>query len=132
MIEYAAILQQERVHAENQRCGLRVQNYRALQFLGSGDAPYSCQAGDSLVTADERVNVIPCRRFTIHSGNIHTTSLLKVYIYSDVFQNLRQHGISGKCEVSKHSKTCKGGERCFTYATSGKVDIPDLCCWFEE
>ncbi len=132
MMEYAAILQQERVNAENQRCGLCVQNYRALQFLGSGDAPYSCQAGDSLVTVDERGNIFPCRRLPIHSGNIHTTSLLKVYIYSDVFKSLRQHGISGKCEACEHSKTCKGGERCFTYAISGKVDIPDPCCWLGE
>lgn len=133
MKEYVAILQQERVRAVNQRCGLSVQNYRALQFLGSsGDAPYSCQAGDSLVTVDERGNIFPCRRLPIHSGNIHTTSLLKVYIYSDVFKSLRQHGISGKCEACEHSKTCKGGERCFTYAISGKVDVPDPCCWFGE
>lgn len=84
------------------------------------------------MTVDERGNIFPCRRLPIHSGNIHTTSLLKVYIYSDVFKSLRQHGISGKCEACEHSKTCKGGERCFTYAISGKVDIPDPCCWLGE
>lgn len=132
MIEYVAILQRERVNAENQRCGLYVQNYRALQFLGSGDSPYSCQAGDSLVTVDEYGNIFPCRRLPINCGNTHTTSILKVYIYSDVFKSLRQQGISGKCKTCEHSETCKGGERCFTYAISKKVDIPDPCCWLEE
>lgn len=131
MIEYVAILQRERFNAENQRCGLYVQNYRALQFLGSGDSPYSCQAGDSLVTVDECGNIFPCRRLPISCGNTHTTSVLKAY-NSDVFKSLRQHKISRKCKACEYSKTCKGGERCFTYAISGKVDIPDPCCWLEE
>ncbi|MCM1026426.1 MAG: radical SAM protein [Roseburia sp.] len=132
MPEYVAILRRERENVENQRCGLYVQNYRALQFLGSEDSPYSCQAGDSLVTVDEHGNIFPCRRLPIPCGNIHTTSILEVYRYNDVFKSLRQYEVSGKCKTCEYSKTCKGGERCFTYAISGKFDIPDLCCWLEK
>ena len=132
MEEYATILQQEKNNPKNDECGLDVQNFRALQFLCSGDDPYYCHAGENLITIDEYGNIFPCRRLPIHCGNIHADSISNAFFNNPVFKDLREHKISGKCISCKHAKTCKGGERCFAYAMTEKYNVPDPCFWLEE
>ena len=130
--EYVHILEHERKNEENKRYGLDVQNYRALQFLCSKNNPYYCHAGETLITVDEHGNILPCRRLPINCGNIKSSSLADVYFNNEVFIDLRNHSLNGKCIKCAYAKTCKGGERCFTYAVSGTYNLPDPCCWINE
>lgn len=75
MPQYISILRQEKENPANEESGLRVENYRALQFLGSEDSPYFCKAGETLITVDEYGNIMPCRRLPIVCGNINNTTL---------------------------------------------------------
>lgn len=129
MQDYTQLLQSERCSERNAECGLSVQNSRALQFLCSGDPPYHCSAGEALITVDEHGNILPCRRLPFICGNIRTDSLADVYQSSPVFQSLRAHETTGKCLSCKYGESCKGGERCFTFAMTGKTNVPDPCCW---
>lgn len=132
MEEYVRILRSEKNKKENALCGLSVQNYRALQFIGSDNNPYCCQAGENMITIDEYGNIFPCRRLPINCGNIHTESIRHVYEHNSTFINLRKHPLAGKCLLCKHRTACKGGERCFTFAITERFDYPDPCCWIKE
>lgn len=129
MKAYAAILQKEKENPENSRRKLAVQNYRALQFLCSGENIYYCKAGQTMITVDEYGNIMPCRRLPIICGNIQKDTLLQVYENHPEFQWLRTHRLTGKCESCPHAQQCKGGERCFTHALTGSYEQPDPCCW---
>ena len=132
MNEYVQILQQERCNPENKIYNLSVQNNRALQFLYSDDIPYYCRAGETLITVDEKGNILPCRRMPIICGNIHTDSLSYIYFNHDSFIDLRKHDLFGKCIDCSSGKECKGGERCFTFAITGDYHLPDPCCWINK
>ena len=129
MKEYVSILQKEKDNPQNKKSELSVQNYRALQFLCSGDNIYYCKAGETMMTIDEYGNIMPCRRMPIVCGNIKQTDLASVYENNETFKKLRAHLLTGKCENCQHAKQCKGGERCFTYAVNGNFENPDPCCW---
>ena len=129
MREYVAILQKERDNPKNIKGKLHVQNYRALQFLCSGDGIYYCKAGEGMITVDEYGNILPCRRLPIICGNIKQTNLTAVYENNEVFQRLRTHMLTDKCESCQYAPHCKGGERCFTYVIERTYEKPDPCCW---
>ena len=129
MKEYVCILQREHDKANNAKNRLRVENYRALQFLCSEKAVYYCKAAESMITVDERGNILPCRRLPIVCGNIRQTDLISVYYNNETFKNLRSCKLKGKCKECKYGDKCKGGERCFTYVVDGDYENPDPCCW---
>lgn len=129
MQHYAAILQKEKDNPKNIRSKLSVQNYRALQFLCSGENIYHCKAGQTMITVDEYGNIMPCRRLPIICGNIQKDTLLQIYENHPEFQRLRTHSLTGKCVQCPHAQQCKGGARCFTYALTGSYAQPDPCCW---
>jgi len=129
MSQYTALLQREKENPENSRRKLAVQNYRALQFLCSGDNIYHCKAGQTMITVDEYGNIMPCRRLPIICGNIRDHTLSQVYENHPEFQRLRSHRLTGKCQTCQYAAACKGGARCFTYAVEDSYERPDPCCW---
>lgn len=132
MPQYVQILAHERKNEENIRKGLCVENFRALQFIGSEDTPYSCKAGETLITIDEYGNVFPCRRLPLPSGNIRQTTLSDIYFNSTVFTRLREHNLMGKCLECSFRDSCKGGARCISYAVTGNFESSDPCCYLCE
>ena len=58
MKKYVDILANEKNNEQNKLFGLRIDNHRALQFIGTDDNPYWCTAGEQLITVDEYGNVI--------------------------------------------------------------------------
>lgn len=127
--EYVKVLQEEHENIENAVAQLRVENYRALQFLSSGAQPYICKAGEALVTVDEYGNIFPCRRLPLNCGNIQQITLAAVYFEHPVFKELRKHHCVGKCEDCIHKESCLGGARCMTYAIKGDFHAPDPGCY---
>ena len=129
MEDYISVLRKEHDNIENQRAGLCVENFRALQFIGSDDKPYSCKAGETFFAVDEHGDIMPCRRLPIVCGNIKNTTLTKVYFEHSTFVNLRKHEISEKCKRCKYSSECKGGARCMAYAIQGDYAKADPGCF---
>ncbi len=129
MRSYVSILQKEWQNILNAKAGLRVENYRALQFLESGAEPYWCKAGEELIVVDEHGNIMPCRRLPIVCGNIETTTLEKVYFEHPVFLKLREHEVGKACKGCRHEASCKGGSRCMAYAVKGDFTCGDPGCY---
>lgn len=101
---------------------------RALQFLYSKGAYYSCSAGNSLITVDEFGNIMPCRRMPILCGNIQKNSLWEVYSTHDTFRDLRNERIPFSCSQCKHAFYCKGGAKCQSYAVHQSYLLADPAC----
>ena len=101
---------------------------RALQFIGSDGAIYSCSAGDSLITVDETGNIMPCRRMPVLCGNVFESTLEEVYYNSPVFQQLRMEFIPTECEKCKYTYLCRGGAKCQSYAVLGSFNHADPAC----
>jgi len=106
--------------------------HRALQFLVSGERPYQCTAGNTLLTVQANGDLYPCRRLPIKIGNLTEHNLLELYYNSEILQNLRQHKISAGCEKCVFAKACRGGLRCLAYAVSGNPFKADPGCWLKS
>lgn len=106
----------------------RVTMNRALQFLNSKGAIYSCSAGDSLITVDEFGTVMPCRRMPIPCGNALTGSLETIYREHPVFRELRSAKVPEACSQCRYQAQCKGGARCQAYALYGDWHRADPAC----
>ena len=130
MPDYIALLKREAENPLNATVGLRVENHRALQFIGSDHAtPYYCKAGEELITVDEKGSIMPCRRLPIDCGNIADTTLSDVYLKHEVFTSLRSHELPKECSVCEHACFCKGGARCMAYAVTGDFIKADPGCF---
>lgn len=129
MFYYVDLISTEHVNSMNKAAGLTVRNNRALQFLLTKSMPHRCLAGESIIVVDEKGNIMPCRRLPLIRGNIRGTTLSKVYFSDPIFRELRSCISVGKCSSCIHRNTCRGGERCFTYAVTKDYSMPDPCCW---
>ncbi len=105
---------------------------RALQFLHSDGAVYSCSAADSLITVDEFGTVMPCRRMPINCGNVRTSTLKEIYFGHKTFLRLREKYIPKECTHCKHASLCKGGAKCQCYARYGAFWRADPACRLAE
>jgi len=103
--------------------------HRALQFLTGGGKPYSCTAGNTLITIMPNGDLYPCRRMPIKVGNVTQNPLHELY-ECDLFQSLRnqEHIIKG-CENCFYKKLCRGGLKCLSYALTGDPFQADPGCW---
>lgn len=128
MQEYLLLLQQAHDDPRNLHCGMSVENFRALQFLTGNTAAYSCTAGERLICVDESGTIFPCRRLPIPCGNIRQTDLASVFFEDPVFQSLRRHSLDESCRSCPHSRHCKGGARCISFAVTKSFDTRDPCC----
>ena len=101
---------------------------RALQFMNSDGNIYSCSAGDSLITVDEKGDIMPCRRMPVICGNIRESTLSQVYYDNDVFKKLRARLIPEECKDCRYSNMCRGGAKCQSYALYGSFFRADPGC----
>ena len=102
---------------------------RALQFLVGGGRPYSCTAGDTLVTVMPNGDLYPCRRMPIRVGNLLETPLSELYD-CDLFQDLRDPDrVSADCQSCAYARLCRGGLKCLSYAVTGDPFQTDPGCW---
>ena len=131
MREYIEILRKEANNPKNKKAGLTIRNHRALQFYGSDDAPYSCQAGQSLITVDEHGDFMPCRRMPIFCGNFRKQKMKDVFLHNGIFCELRRHRLFGKCAECEFREKCLGGAHCIAYATEKDFHLPDPNCFFK-
>ncbi|MCA9664358.1 MAG: radical SAM protein [Myxococcales bacterium] len=103
---------------------------RALQFLASGEEPYHCTAGDTLITLLPNGDVHPCRRMPICVGNVLATPLAEIYQQNHLLQMLRDPRRESRgCERCEHAPRCRGGLRCLSHALCGDPLTADPGCW---
>lgn len=128
-LEYFEILNKEKEkYLLNKISGMEVSTNRALQFLKSGDIPYSCSAGDSLITITELGDIVPCRRMPIVCGNILKDNLSEIYLNNKTFQDLRNENIPNKCNHCLYKNKCRGGLKCVAYALYETYNEVDPSC----
>ena len=126
--EFFGLMQRERKRGWLWRS--RVQLHRSLQFTVTGEQPYRCCAGDTLVTILSNGDICPCRRMPLVVGNIFKNPLAQLYENSVLFQNLRDRELVSKgCEGCFYSRTCAGGSRCIACAVHGDPFHADPGCW---
>lgn len=106
---------------------------RALQFLLSGERPYRCTAGESLITLQPNGDLYPCRRMPIAVGNLRETTLAELYNCSVLFRRLRERNIvSEGCEGCLYGTLCSGGLKCLSYAMTADPFKADPGCWIKR
>jgi len=103
---------------------------RALQFLALTAIPYTCIAGDRLITVLPNGDLYPCRRMPIKAGNVLETPLSELYATSEVFQSLRDDNrLNETCRKCTFGKMCRGGLKCLSYARHNDPFKGDPGCW---
>ena len=129
--EFFEIIQAARTEAtRNWFRPTEIAMHRALQFLVGGGRPYRCTAGDTLVTVQPNGDLYPCRRMPICVGNLMETPLGELYYNSELFRALRDGNlISDGCHACIHSRACRGGLKCLSYAMTGSPFQSDPGCW---
>jgi len=126
--EFIWLMERERKRGRFQRSPVVLR--RSLQFTATGDYPYRCGAGDTLVTVLPNGDVCPCRRMPLVVGNLHQQSLEHLYENSELFGNLRDSDrVSKGCERCFFARTCGGGSRCLAWAVHGDPFHADPGCW---
>lgn len=103
---------------------------RALQFLETGETPYKCTAGIRLITVMENGDVVPCRRMPIVIGNVLKENLKSIYEKSQIIKELKEEKIDDKCSECEKAELCRGGLKCLTYASTGKMIGKDPGCYY--
>jgi radical SAM protein with 4Fe4S-binding SPASM domain len=106
---------------------------RALQFLHSGERPYACTAGSTLLTIMTNGDLVPCRRMPIVIGNLLNNRLCDLYWKNERLRAMRRRDqpIAG-CEACRHRDRCRGGLRCLSYAVYGDSSRADPGCWLAK
>lgn len=104
--------------------------HRSLQFMVTGERPYRCSAGDTLITVLPNGDVCPCRRMPLLVGNIFRSNLEHIYETSQLLRDLRnRERLSEGCERCFYARTCGGGARCIACAVHGDPFHADPGCW---
>ena len=90
----------------------------------------SCPAGKYYCRITPRGDVTPCPYMPVVAGNLRQTSFADLWDGSDVFQDLREPELGGRCGSCEFSKIC-GGCRCRAYATYGDYLAEDPACAYQ-
>jgi len=107
----------------------KIEMKRSLQFLKTGETPYRCSAGESLLAVLPNGDIFPCRRMPIFVGNILEKSLKEIYLENSVLKNLRDNSQKIKgCEDCFFLETCFGGAKCISFALEKNLFLADNCC----
>lgn len=138
-LEYIGILSKAREDAIRGGYRTRIDNMRALQFLGWPEKEmkkrkiYHCGAADRAIIVMPNGDVLPCRRMPIVVGNVMKTSLTDIYYKNETFVKLRDlNHISKGCEDCKYWHQCRGGLKCYSYAVTGDPFTADPGCWLAK
>ncbi|MHA2099477.1 MAG: radical SAM/SPASM domain-containing protein [Candidatus Kariarchaeaceae archaeon] len=129
--EYFKLMKNQRdITKKSKFSSTEISMQRALQFLEGWGRPYSCTAGDSLITVQANGDLLPCRRMSIPTGNLLDNKLIDLYYKSSLFRRLRQKDkISRGCEECFYAKVCRGGLKCLSYALTNDPFNADPQCW---
>lgn len=106
-----------------------ISNGRGLQFLGSKNDCYVCNAGKGLAVILADGSVMPCRRLPFVIGNIKNAQLYDIMSKSTVVKQLRSTSVPDGCIGCEDYHRCGGGSKCVTFAQTGKLDVRDVNCF---
>ncbi len=90
----------------------------------------SCPAGKYYCRITPEGDVTPCPYMPVTAGNLRQTSFAKLWSGAEVFHDLREPHLGGRCGACEFSKIC-GGCRCRAYATHGDYLAEDPACVYE-
>lgn len=101
---------------------------RALMFQITGEKPYNCSAGKSLLAIMPDGTVYPCRRLPIACGNIFRQTLIEIYKKNDLLMQLQNPKPPKVCQLCSWYVYCKSGARCMSHAITGTIMQADPDC----
>jgi radical SAM protein with 4Fe4S-binding SPASM domain len=90
----------------------------------------SCPAGKYYCRITPEGDVTPCPYMPVTAGNLRQTSFASLWQHANVFDDLRDPHLGGRCGTCEFSKIC-GGCRCRAYATSGDYLAEDPACTYQ-
>lgn len=90
----------------------------------------SCPAGKYYCRITPRGDVTPCPYMPVVAGNLRQTSFADLWDHADVFGDLREPQLGGRCGTCEFGKIC-GGCRCRAYATYGDYLAEDPACAYQ-
>lgn len=90
----------------------------------------SCPAGKYYCRITPRGDVTPCPYMPVVAGNLRQTSFADLWNHADVFEDLREPQLGGRCGACEFGKIC-GGCRCRAYATHGDYLAEDPACAYQ-
>ena len=90
----------------------------------------SCPAGKYYCRITPEGNVTPCPYMPVSAGNLRERSFADLWQSADVFTDLREPRLGGRCGACEFSKIC-GGCRCRAYATYGDYLAEDPACGYQ-
>ena len=90
----------------------------------------SCPAGKYYCRITPEGDVTPCPYMPVSAGNVRQSSFADLWREADVFADLRDPELGGRCGRCEFSKIC-GGCRCRAYAAYGDYLAEDPACGYE-
>jgi AdoMet-dependent heme synthase len=90
----------------------------------------SCPAGKAYCRIMPEGEVTPCPYMPLVAGNLRESSFAEIWDGAEVFQDLREPRLGGRCGPCEFSKIC-GGCRCRAYATYGDYLAEDPACGYQ-
>jgi radical SAM protein with 4Fe4S-binding SPASM domain len=90
----------------------------------------SCPAGKYYCRITPEGDVTPCPYMPVAAGNLRQASFADLWREADVFADLRDPKLGGRCGACEFSKVC-GGCRCRAYATHGDYLAEDPACAYQ-
>jgi radical SAM protein with 4Fe4S-binding SPASM domain len=90
----------------------------------------SCPAGKAYCRIMPEGDVTPCPYMPLVAGNLRQQSFVDIWQRAEMFENLRNPQLGGRCGSCEFSKIC-GGCRCRAYATYGDYLAEDPACAYE-
>jgi radical SAM protein with 4Fe4S-binding SPASM domain len=90
----------------------------------------SCPAGKYYCRITPEGDVTPCPYMPVSAGNLRDRSFADLWRSAEVFENLRDPKLGGRCGACEFSKIC-GGCRCRAYATHGDYLAEDPACGYQ-
>jgi radical SAM protein with 4Fe4S-binding SPASM domain len=90
----------------------------------------SCPAGKYYCRITPEGDVTPCPYMPVAAGNLRRTSFADLWRGAEVFADLRDPKLGGRCGACEFSKIC-GGCRCRAYATHGDYLAEDPACGYQ-
>ncbi|HSF30865.1 MAG TPA: radical SAM protein [Candidatus Tectomicrobia bacterium] len=89
----------------------------------------SCPAGKAYCRIMPEGDVTPCPYMPVTAGNLRERSFVEIWRQAEVFQQLRDPHLGGRCGDCEFSRVC-GGCRCRAYATYGDYLAEDPACGY--
>jgi AdoMet-dependent heme synthase len=90
----------------------------------------SCPAGKAYCRIMPEGDVTPCPYMPLVAGNLRQRSFVDIWQRAELFQDLRDPHLGGRCGPCEFAQIC-GGCRCRAYATHGDYLAEDPACTYQ-